>query len=389
MKKSAWMAQTNKRLTMFRRIFKPFAVETAEIAQLRRGQERRISRCSPRDRATGPSVTRANSEWKGNLEADSFHDPSSLESPVKYSNQTSSDNPTNILETYSNAGTQLSNLEFVEIVEQKERINRGRDINPEPLYLSRGSRFFRVDAKKKSPFRVQNPLYSGQSSRPTELGPAVWSTRAHPRERSHSLRSSLRSFFFRLPAEQIRATISIYNREAGKEGDIGDSSPDWLINIKMSVLVKATVYIYYELYIYTYREGGIIVSDCYSYSAGSHAAEHRYALLCWVNITSARGGLYACGVVVWTGVLPSQWHSFFFSSTLMQRTVAHGFKRLLTRGSVWNEKGESATYRATGLRDSSTWNRNHVLMRPAELSSKVVEIAGNFERAEWRPASAF
>lgn len=151
MKKSAWMAQTNKRLTMFRRIFKPFAVETAEIAQLRRGQERRISRCSPRDRATGPSVTRANSEWKGNLEADSFHDPSSLESPVKYSNQTSSDNPTNILEAYSNVGTQLSNLEFVEIVEQKERINRGRDINPEPLYLSRGSRFFRVDAKKSLP----------------------------------------------------------------------------------------------------------------------------------------------------------------------------------------------------------------------------------------------
>ena len=61
--------------------------------------------------------------------------------------------------------------------------------------------------------------------------------------------------------------------------------------------------------------------------------------------------------------------------------MAHRFKRLLTRGSVWNEKGESATYRATGLRDS-TWNRNYVLMRPAELNSKVVEIAGDFEGAE-------
>lgn len=82
---------------------------------------------------------------------------------------------------------------------------------------------------------------------------------------------------------------------------------------------------------------------------------------------------------------------FFFLSLLnvMPRAVVHGFKRLLTRGSVWNEKGESATYRATGLRGSSTWNRNHVLMRPAELSSKVVEIAENFERSDCKLASTF
>lgn len=40
--------------------------------------------------------------------------------------------------------------------------------------------------------------------------------------------------------------------------------PDWLINIKMPVLVKGIVYIYYGRYMD--REGGVIVSDCYSYS---------------------------------------------------------------------------------------------------------------------------
>lgn len=110
--------------------------------------------------------------------------------------------------------------------------------------------------------------------------------------------------------EQIRATISVYNREGGirKEGKIGGASwpvppSDWLINIKMPVLVNGIVYIYYGRYMD--REGGVIVSDCYSYSAGSHATEHQCALLCWLDISEKkrRGARVGMGG---PGVLPSQ-----------------------------------------------------------------------------------
>lgn len=70
-------------------------------------------------------------------------------------------------------------------------------------------------------------------------------------------------------------------------GQSGPPPPDWLINIKMPVLVKGIVYIYYGRYMD--REGGVIVSDCYSYSAGSHATEHQCALQCCLDISEKRG----------------------------------------------------------------------------------------------------
>lgn len=79
-------------------------------------------------------------------------------------------------------------------------------------------------------------------------------------------------------------------------------SPDWLINIKMHVLVKGTIYIYYGRYID--RAGGVIVSDCYSYSVGSHAAGHECAVSVLGQYNVSGRGVYAWGR--WTGVLPSQ-----------------------------------------------------------------------------------
>ena len=70
-------------------------------------------------------------------------------------------------------------------------------------------------------------------------------------------------------------------------GQSGPPPPDWLINIKMPVLVKGIVYIYYGRYMD--REGGVIVSDCYSYSAGSHATEHQCALQCCLDISEKKG----------------------------------------------------------------------------------------------------
>lgn len=57
-------------------------------------------------------------------------------------------------------------------------------------------------------------------------------------------------FSFSSVVEQIRATISVYNRKRGRRDTKGREgrSPDWLINIKMPVLVKGIVYIYYGRY---------------------------------------------------------------------------------------------------------------------------------------------
>lgn len=139
-------------------------------------------------------------------------------------------------------------------------------------------------------------------------------SRVHPPSGFLSLRSSVASFFSRRRGTNSSDDFCLHNgteeatrrgaarRGKGKSAERAGPAPDWLINIKMPVLVKGTVYIHYRHYID--REGGVIVSDCYSYSAGSHAAEHECALLCWVNITSARG-VHAWGW--WTGgLLPSQ-----------------------------------------------------------------------------------